>query len=133
MHSTTILLPAWKETLEDLEYRIKIMPRDVATRWNSTFDMLRFSVEYRKAIEEITSDRKNDLRQFELSEDEWSIVEELKGTLEVGCCGSMCTRVVDMAQRVNTSHTLTDLEGCHRVLLTSHAQPCHHYPCDGPY
>ena len=45
--------------------------------------MLCFSIEYRKAIENMTSERKNDLRQYELDEDEWVIAEELSDTLKV--------------------------------------------------
>jgi hypothetical protein len=45
--------------------------------------MLSFATEYRKAIERITSDRTNDLQQFELSEEEWVIAEGLRGTLKV--------------------------------------------------
>jgi hypothetical protein len=59
------------------------MPRDVTTRWNSTYDMLYCALQYRVAIESITSDRKNNLRQFELTEDEWVIVQELQDTLKV--------------------------------------------------
>lgn len=88
INSTTILLPTWKELLEGLELRVKLMPRDVRTRWNSTYAMLSFALEYRKAIENLTSDRKNDLRQFELSDNEWEIVQELSTTLKVGPCGS---------------------------------------------
>jgi hypothetical protein len=32
------------------------MPRDVTTRWNSTFDMLDFVIEYQKALQLTTSD-----------------------------------------------------------------------------
>lgn len=45
--------------------------------------MLAFAVEYRKAIEKITSDRKNDLRQFAVSGEEWDIAEELRDILKV--------------------------------------------------
>ncbi|KAF8220273.1 hypothetical protein L208DRAFT_1334794 [Tricholoma matsutake] len=51
VHSSTILLPAWKTCLEDLELVLWIMPRDVTTQWNSTFDMLSFAVKYQGAIE----------------------------------------------------------------------------------
>ena len=46
VHSTTILLPAWKAALEDLELALKIMPRDISTQWNSTYKMLCFAVEH---------------------------------------------------------------------------------------
>ena len=48
--------------------------------------MLCFALEYRAAIENITSDRKNNLRQFELQEDEWTIAEELRDVLKVCDC-----------------------------------------------
>ena len=59
------------------------MPWDVSICWNSTFDMLDFAVGYQKAVEEMTSDRSNDLRPFELTEDEWTITVELQDTLQV--------------------------------------------------
>ena len=31
-----------------------MMPRDVSTRWNSTFDMLDFALTYRRALESLT-------------------------------------------------------------------------------
>jgi hypothetical protein len=78
VHLTTILLPAWKAALEDLELALKIMPHDVSTQWNSTYDMLCFAVEHHRAIKSVTSDHKNDLHQFELDEDEWLITNQLK-------------------------------------------------------
>ncbi|KAF8232632.1 hypothetical protein L208DRAFT_1271077 [Tricholoma matsutake] len=58
VHPTTILLPAWKACLEDLNLAIKIMPHDVSTRWNLTYNMLSFAVQYWEAIEGITSDQR---------------------------------------------------------------------------
>ena len=48
--------------------------------------MLCFSITYRKAIEAMTLERKNDLQQFELEEEEWAIAEELGNTLKVRVC-----------------------------------------------
>ena len=59
------------------------MPRDMITRWNSTYDMLSFAIKYRQAIEDITSERKNNLWQFELTEGEWAIASELSDVLKV--------------------------------------------------
>lgn len=60
-----------------------MMPRDVSTRWNSTFDMLNFALEYRPALDVITSDRDLNLRQFELSKTEWTNAEHLRDVLKV--------------------------------------------------
>jgi len=59
------------------------MPRDVATRWNSTFDMLHFAIEYRPALDKITAKWENNLRSFELSGEEWKIASDLHDALEV--------------------------------------------------
>lgn len=62
---------------------IQIMPRDVATRWNSTFDMLEFAILYRKPLDDLTNKREMKLRLYELSEAEWKIAEQLSGILKV--------------------------------------------------
>jgi hypothetical protein len=58
------------------------MPRDVSTRWNSTFDMLQFALDHRVPIDEITSIRELNLRKYELQDDEWAVAETLHDTLK---------------------------------------------------
>jgi len=82
-NSTTIMLPQWFSILNDLKLAERMIPRDVATRWNSTFDMLDFAVEHIAAINTITGDRDMKLRQYELSEDEWNIARQLRDVLKV--------------------------------------------------
>jgi hypothetical protein len=60
-----------------------MMPRDVRTRWNSTYDMLVFAVEYREALDSITGSQKMKLRQYELTEEDWEIATELCDVLKV--------------------------------------------------
>ena len=59
------------------------MPRDVTTRWNSTFDMLDFAISYRSALDTVTADRDMKLRQFELSEEDWKMAAHLRDALKV--------------------------------------------------
>ena len=82
--STTIILPQWFTTLEDCNLAQRMMPRDVLTRWNSTYDMLEFAVEYREAIDSITGNQRMKLRQYELSEEDWEIAMKLHDVLKVG-------------------------------------------------
>jgi hypothetical protein len=94
-NSTTIILPEWFSILQKhidasekdnkTPLSIRMMPRDVVTRWNSTFDMLEFALLYRKPLDDLTNDREMKLRSYELSEEEWIIVEQLAGILKV-CC-----------------------------------------------
>ena len=82
-NSTTIILPYWFSVLRDLNKAEKKMPHDVATRWNSTFDMLDFAVEHITVINTINVDRDMKLRKYELSEADWGIARELKDVLKV--------------------------------------------------
>lgn len=59
------------------------MPRDVSTRWNSTYDMLDFAVGYQSAIDDMTGDKTTNLRKYELDDGEWKIAEQLRDTLKV--------------------------------------------------
>jgi hypothetical protein len=61
INSSTLILPAWQEMLKELKMKDWIIPCDVTTRWNSTYDMLSFALEYRKAIDLLTADKNNDL------------------------------------------------------------------------
>lgn len=61
----------------------KTMPRDVDTRWNSTYDMLDFAVDHREGIDAVCSDRSTGLRQYELDENEWEIAAQLCEVLKV--------------------------------------------------
>jgi hypothetical protein len=83
IRSTTIALPAWRRTCKEKSLDPNLIPRDVATRWNSTYDMLRFAVEYREAIDGVTADKSLKLRRFELDNDEWKIIGDLVSVLEV--------------------------------------------------
>ncbi|KAH9975669.1 hypothetical protein BGW80DRAFT_1119040, partial [Lactifluus volemus] len=62
-NSPTILLPEWRKTIKQLATDAddpkkalvdRIMPRDVATRWNSTYDMLKFAKSYQDPINQMT-------------------------------------------------------------------------------
>ena len=44
VNSSTIVLPAWQRLLEELHKPNHIMPHDVTTCWNSTYDMLEFNL-----------------------------------------------------------------------------------------
>ena len=83
VHSTTIALPAWRRYCKELKLKPRILPRDVVTRWNSTYYMLSFAVKYRSAIDAMTADKSLKLRRFELETEEWSIAEDLVSVLLV--------------------------------------------------
>jgi len=63
-NSTTIVLPEWWAILDHMAMASKqksqkplskrMMPRDVATRWNYTYEMLNFAYIYRDVFNELT-------------------------------------------------------------------------------
>jgi hypothetical protein len=83
INSTTILLPAWHEALHSSKMSVMLMPCDVATRWNLTFEMLNYAVEHRKAVDIVTQRQDLGLREFELSDEEWDIAGQLRDVLRV--------------------------------------------------
>ena len=54
-NSTTQALPQWFHILEELSLEPCMLPHDVRTRWNATYDMLQFAYEYKDAINKITN------------------------------------------------------------------------------
>lgn len=82
-HSNMIILPQWWTTLQDCGLHPSIIPHDVSTQWNSTYDMLKFVVEYREAIDAITGNQKMKLRQYELDEEDCEIATKLHDALKV--------------------------------------------------
>ena len=56
---------------------------DVSTRWNSTYDMVKFAIEYHDALDIMMADHDMNLRKFELSKKEWGMVTELCEVLQV--------------------------------------------------
>jgi hypothetical protein len=83
LRSTTILLPEWFKALEALKMAVRKMPRDVSTRWNSTFLMLDFALGHRTAIDQMAADKSNDLRKYELTGDDWRLATQLRDALKV--------------------------------------------------
>ena len=51
------------------------MPHNVATRWNSTYDMLESAINYWLAIDKITGDKSANLHKYELDDNEWTIAQ----------------------------------------------------------
>jgi phage-related protein len=79
----------WFQTLEKLKLDEQKMPCDVTTRWNLTFDMLVFALQYWKAINDITGNKTASLHNYELSEEEGRIAQQLCDTLKV-CVACAC-------------------------------------------
>jgi hypothetical protein len=82
IHSTTITLLAWRLACETNKLKVKLIPRDVVTRWNSTYNMMAFALTYRKPIDEITANKTLKLRHYELDAEDWQIVDDLVSVLE---------------------------------------------------
>ncbi|KAJ3816744.1 hypothetical protein F5878DRAFT_549442, partial [Lentinula raphanica] len=82
IHSSTGLLPKWKEHLSNCGLDIKTIRRDVSTRWNSTHDMLESFLEMKEAIIEFVDRSSHQLNDLILSEKEWEVVEGLVSVLK---------------------------------------------------
>jgi hypothetical protein len=104
-----------------------MMPRDIKTRWNSTFDMLDFAVEHIAAIDIITADRDMKLRQYELSEDDWDMARQLRDVLKVR------SYAFQLFFMLPNHSTLLDLQRRYIILFPWDAQHCDHYTSHGSH
>jgi hypothetical protein len=82
-NSSTIALSQWFCILEDLKLEARVMPCDVRTRWNATYNMLNFTFQYRKAINKITDIRNMKLCDYKIEAHEWEVVQQLHDLLKV--------------------------------------------------
>ena len=62
---------------------IRMMPHDVATRWQFTFYMLQFALAYHTPLDDLTGIQEMKLRSYELSEEGWKIADQLVGVLDM--------------------------------------------------
>jgi len=63
---------------------------DIATRWNSTYDMLEYALTHWPAIDQVTQQHDLGLRKFELSDEEWVVVQQLHNVLKVSLAFPTC-------------------------------------------
>ena len=74
IHLTTIALPAWHHTCSKLGLKQWLIPHDIVTQWNSTYNMMHFVLMYRKAADQVTADKDLKLGKYELDNNNWIIV-----------------------------------------------------------
>ena len=60
-----------------------MMPCDVSTQWNSTYDMLQFAMDYQNAIIKITAEKEMKLQIYKMDKTKWEIAGQLSKVLKV--------------------------------------------------
>lgn len=63
------LLSLCCKLLNNLKLAMHNMPRDVATCWNSTYQMLCFALKYQEDVDKMTADRGAELRALEMDDE----------------------------------------------------------------
>ncbi|KIK74641.1 hypothetical protein PAXRUDRAFT_175055, partial [Paxillus rubicundulus Ve08.2h10] len=112
IHLTMIVLPAWKGILKELRMNITLMPHDVATQWNSTFDMLEYALKHRKAVDAVTQHRDLGLRRFELGDHEWVTILK-DAMLYFSCSTPNLATVIPVMDHINEYLTMLALNSSH--------------------
>ena len=83
IHLTTKALPAWCKACTASKLPVLLIPRDVKTRWNSTYDMVKMAYRFRPAIDDITANKSLKLCRYELDDDDWKVIGDLLQVLKV--------------------------------------------------
>ena len=81
--SPTLLLPRWRETVTGTDFKDRILPRDISTRWNSTFDMLSAFIEMKQFVVQFLDQASNGLSEYNLEEEECKAASDLVKALTV--------------------------------------------------
>jgi hypothetical protein len=76
-NSSTLALSQWYRILEALFLDTWVMPCDVYTRWNATYDMLDFAYQYKWVINKITDICEMKLHEYKIEAHEWEVVWQL--------------------------------------------------------
>jgi len=71
------------EAAGEKELSSRMMPCNVATCWNYTYEMLSFGYTYRVAYNTLTDNRDMRLRKYTLEDSEWQLVDQLASVLKV--------------------------------------------------
>ncbi|KAJ3819173.1 hypothetical protein F5880DRAFT_1490136, partial [Lentinula raphanica] len=82
IYSTTDLLPKWREHIGKTKFKGQVLPRDVATRWNSTYDMLAAFLEMKEPVTAFLDRSSHKLTDYVLDDEEWEAVEGLVSILK---------------------------------------------------
>ncbi|KAF9518563.1 hypothetical protein BS47DRAFT_1289453, partial [Hydnum rufescens UP504] len=105
--SMTILLPLWQKLCQKLIKTLGMLARDVRTRWNSTNDMLASVLEYHAVVEAMTQSHENGLCDFELLDEDWDIITQLK---EVFKQATLLFSVKDTANLANVIPVMDSID-----------------------
>ena len=82
-NSSTIILPQWYHILKSLSLKAQVIPDDIRTHWNTTYNMLNFAYQYRVTINKIMDIHNMKLHAYEVEAYEWETVQQLHDLLKV--------------------------------------------------
>ncbi|KAE9383909.1 hypothetical protein BT96DRAFT_843140 [Gymnopus androsaceus JB14] len=83
INSTTLLLPQWREHVANTAFKDRVLPRDVATQWNSTYNMLAAFLEMKEPVSQFLDHSSNGMAKFLLDNNEWTAIEGLVSALKI--------------------------------------------------
>jgi hypothetical protein len=80
--------------------------------------MLKFASVYREPINKITGDRSMKIRQYEIKDEEWTIVEQLRDCLKVRTFILAIRAALKLGTRLlNKYYSLTDDSEVYRIAM----------------
>jgi hypothetical protein len=120
IYSTTITLPAWRKACHIAGQPAHLIPRDVKTRWNSTYDMLKFALEYHSIIDSVTGNKSLKLCQYELDDGDWDVIKDLLHVLKV----TMSPHCVTSKLNITARCTRTQLYFSLKIVLSLLPMSC---------
>ena len=79
-------------------------------RWNSTYDMMKFVVAYRPAIDKITADKALKLRKYKLD-------NHLNSSMKRSYHPAILAAMKLACNKINRYYSMTDLSSAYRIAM----------------
>ena len=79
----SIVLPTWNDACATHSLHMWLIPCNVKTQWNSTYDILNVAVEYHEVIDDVTVNKSIKLWQYKLYDESWDIIRDPLHVLKV--------------------------------------------------
>ncbi|KAF8239966.1 hypothetical protein L208DRAFT_1235068, partial [Tricholoma matsutake] len=110
-------LPAWHKACTANSRPIRLIPHDVKTCWNSTYDMLTAAFDYRTVIDDIMANKSLKLHHYELDDQDWEVVEDLLQMYKDA------TLFFSQDNAITIANVVLTMDCINKMLSTSAARP----------
>src|SRR5260370_18963085 len=107
INSSTKYLPSWHGQLVEMGQPVHIIPRNVRTCWNSTYNLCEFALGHKTTIDSFVTVKEPKLRKYLLDLHEWELISQLSEVLRVHHTLSLVNQISDTCSHCQMLKNMT--------------------------